>query len=145
MRTLLAGLIGLALAAPGAASAQARPDQQAFRAIYKELVETNTTLSAGDCTALAAKMGARLKAAGFADSDLTYFSIPSRPKEGGVVAVLPGSDPKAGALLLLRHIDVVEANREDWTRTRSLIEEDGFLAAARTHEGPGYLVDTMSG
>ncbi|MGQ7361731.1 hypothetical protein ACTGV6_10830, partial [Streptococcus suis] len=37
-------------AAPG----ELRPDQVKFRALYKELVETNTTLSAGDCT-LAAK------------------------------------------------------------------------------------------
>lgn len=126
MRKVLAGILGLALAAPGVAGAQARPDQQAFRAIYKEMVETNTTLSVGDCTALAARMGARLKAAGFADTELTYFSVPDHPKEGGVVAIMQGADPKAGALLLLGHIDVVEARREDWTRDPfTLIEENG--------------------
>lgn len=135
MRKVLAGLLGLALAAPGVAGAQARPDQQAFRAIYKELVETNTTLSVGDCTALAAKMGARLKAAGFADSELTYFSVPDHPKEGGVVAIMQGSDPKAGALLLLGHIDVVEAHREDWTRDPfTLIEEGGYFYGRGTSD-----------
>ena len=41
------------------------PDETAFRALYKELVEINTTLSVGSCTAAAEAMAARLKAAGF--------------------------------------------------------------------------------
>jgi hypothetical protein len=46
------------------------------------------------------------------------------------VAVLPGRDPKAKAILLLAHIDVVEAKREDWTRDPfTLIEEDGKFYA----------------
>ena len=52
MRVFAAGLVGLALLGPGVAQAQEaslRPDQAAFRAIYKELVETNTTLSVGSC------------------------------------------------------------------------------------------------
>src|SRR6185503_6366099 len=107
----------LALGVAHAAAAQdLRPDQVRFREIYKELVETNTSLSVGSCTEAAAKMGARLKAAGFTDADITYFAIPEKPKEGGVVAILKGSDPKAGAVLLLGHLDVVEARREDWQR-----------------------------
>ena len=107
-----------------------RPDQQSFRALYKELVETNTTLSAGSCTLAAERMAARLKAAGYADSDLTIFAIPEKPKEGGLVAILPGSDPKAKSILLLAHVDVVEAKREDWTRDPfTLIEEGGFFYA----------------
>ncbi len=131
MRGFSAGLIGLALLAPGAALAQEttlRPDQAAYRAIYRELVETNTTLSVGSCTQAAAQVGARLKAAGFADADLTYFALPEKPKEGGLVAILKGSDPKAGAVLLLGHLDVVEARREDWTRDPfTLIEENGYF------------------
>src|SRR4051812_19190421 len=98
------------------AVAQERPDQQAFRAIYKELVETNTAHSNGSCTLAAERMAAHLKAAGYADADITLFSTPEAPKDGGLVAVLPGSDPKAKAILLLAHLDVVEAKREDWTR-----------------------------
>ncbi len=132
MKAVFAGLIGLALLAPatGAAAQTAalRPDRAAFRAIYQELVETNTTLSAGSCTEAAAKMGARLKAAGYADADLTHFADPSKPKEGGLVAVLKGSDPKARPILLLGHLDVVEARREDWTRDPFvMVEEDGFF------------------
>jgi acetylornithine deacetylase/succinyl-diaminopimelate desuccinylase-like protein len=107
-----------------------RPDQAAFRAIYKELVETNTTASVGDCTLAAQKMAAHLKAAGFPDSDLTIFATPEYPKNGGLVAVYPGKDPKAKAILLLAHIDVVEAKREDWTRDPfTLVEEGGYFYA----------------
>ena len=117
-------------AAPAMAQTAPRPDQTAFRALYKELVETNTTLSAGSCTLAAERMGAHLKAAGFADADLHYFSVPDHPKEGGLVAVYPGKDPKAKAVLMLAHLDVVEAKREDWTRDPfTLIEEDGQFYA----------------
>jgi acetylornithine deacetylase/succinyl-diaminopimelate desuccinylase-like protein len=131
----------------GAFAQDIRPDQAEFRAIYKELVETNTTLSVGSCTQAAAKMGARLKAAGFAKSDLTYFSVPEHPKDGGLVAVLKGSDPKAPSLLLLGHLDVVEANRADWTRDPFvLIEENGFFYGRGTSDMKSIdavWVDTM--
>ena len=105
-----------------------RPDQVAFRALYKELVETNTTLSAGSCTLLAQRIAAHLKTAGFTDKDLTLFSVPDHPKEGGLVAVLAGSSNTAKPMLLLGHLDVVEAKREDWTRDPfTLIEENGYF------------------
>src|SRR6202521_4475802 len=104
--------------------------EQRFRALYKELVETNTTLSVGNCTLAAERMAARLKAAGFPDSDLHSFAAPDHPKEGGLVAIYPGKDPKLKALLLLAHIDVVEARREDWTRDPfKLVEENGTFYA----------------
>jgi acetylornithine deacetylase/succinyl-diaminopimelate desuccinylase-like protein len=107
-----------------------RPDQAAFREIYKELVETNTTLSAGSCTEAAEKMAARLRKAGYPESDLHAFAAPDHPKEGGLVAILPGTDAKARPILLLAHIDVVEAKREDWERDPfKLIEENGYFYA----------------
>ena len=123
------------LAAAGAASAQGpgaapRPDQIAFRALFKELVETNTTLSSGSCTLAAERMAARLKAAGFADSQLTLFSTPEHPKEGGLVAVYPGTSTTIKPLLVIAHIDVVEAKREDWERDPfTLFEENGYFYA----------------
>jgi acetylornithine deacetylase/succinyl-diaminopimelate desuccinylase-like protein len=125
-----------ACAAFFASSAFAVPPQdspageQRFRELYKELVETNTALSAGSCTLAAERLAARLKAAGFPDSDLHPFAAPDHPKEGGLVAVYPGRDPKLKAILLLAHIDVVEAKREDWTRDPfKLIEENGTFYA----------------
>jgi acetylornithine deacetylase/succinyl-diaminopimelate desuccinylase-like protein len=127
---LLGAASAAALLAQPLAAQALRPDQAKFRELYQELVETNTTLSAGSCTEAAEKMAARLKAVGYADSDLTLFSTPEHPKEGGLVAVLKGSDARAKPMLLLAHIDVVEAKREDWTRDPfKLVEENGFFYA----------------
>lgn len=122
--------LGLLIATGATATEPARPDQQAFRGLYRELVETNTTYSSGSCTLAAQRMAARLKAAGYEDRDLTLFSVPEHAKDGGLVAVLAGTDPTVGPILLLAHLDVVEAKREDWTRDPfALIEENGFFYA----------------
>src|SRR3984885_1053991 len=105
-----------------------RPDQTTFFALYKELVETNTTLSAGSCTLAAERLATHLKSAGFEDKELTPFSFPDHPKEGGLVAVLAGSSKTAKPMLLLGHLDVVEAKRADWTRDPfTLVEENGYF------------------
>ena len=88
-----------------------------FREIYKELVETNTTLSAGDCTLAAKRMADRLKTAGYPDEDLRIFV------------------PEGQAILMLAHVDVVEAKREDWTRDPfTLIEEGGYFYGRGTSD-----------
>ena len=107
-----------------------RPGQAAFRELYRELVETNTTLSSGSCTEAAKKMAAHLTAAGMPESDIHLVVAPDHPKEGSLVAVLHGKNPSLKPMLLLAHIDVVEAKREDWTRDPfTLIEEDGYFYA----------------
>ena len=113
-----------------AASKQARAGEAEFRALYRELVEINTTLSVGSCTDASNAMKARLSAAGYADDQLHVIVAPNRPKDGNLVAVLPGSNKSLKALLLLAHIDVVEANRADWERDPfKLVEEHGFFYA----------------
>src|SRR5213595_2258 len=133
---------------PLGAQTQLRPDQVKFREIYRELVETNTTLSSGSCTLAAERMAARLKAAGFPDSDLHPFAAPDHPKEGGLVAIYPGKDKKAKAILLMAHIDVVEAKREDWTRDPfKLVEENGNFYGRGTSDDKAQAaiwVDTLS-
>ena len=64
---------------PGSAAAAEHAGEAQFRAIYKELVETNTTLSAGSCTLAAERMAARLKQAGFPESDVQVLSVPEHP------------------------------------------------------------------
>jgi acetylornithine deacetylase/succinyl-diaminopimelate desuccinylase-like protein len=125
---LFMGVVHAAQAAPPLAEAASGEAQ--FRDLYKELVETNTTLSAGSCTLAAERMAAHLKTAGFADNELLPFAAPDHPKEGGLVAIYPGRDAKQKAILLLAHIDVVEAKREDWTRDPfTLVEENGNFYA----------------
>ena len=130
IRTVSAALLAAGALASPALAQDPRPDQLAFRELYKELVEINTTLSTGSCTAAAQAMAARMKAAGYADADLQIIASPERPKDGSLVATLKGSDPAAKPILLLAHIDVVEANRADWERDPfKLVEEDGFFYA----------------
>jgi acetylornithine deacetylase/succinyl-diaminopimelate desuccinylase-like protein len=136
--TLLAGTAATMLAAPAfaqAAPAPLRPDQADFRSLYKELIETNTTLSAGSCTLAAERMGARLKAAGIPDAAITYYATAEHPKDGGLVAIFPGTSKALKPMLLLAHIDVVEAKRSDWTRDPfTLIEENGYFYARGTED-----------
>jgi acetylornithine deacetylase/succinyl-diaminopimelate desuccinylase-like protein len=124
MRHILAVLAATLLATP----ALADPGWPAFRDLYKEMVETNTALSAGSCTLANERVAARLKAAGFPATDIHTLIEPSHPREGSLVAILPGKDPSLKAIMLLAHVDVVEARREDWTRDPfTFIEEDGFF------------------
>ena len=121
-------LLLLRVCAP--AAAQSAAGEQRFRELYRELVETNTTFSAGNCTLAAERMAARLRNAGFGDAQLHLFVPPGHPHEGGLVAVYPGRDSNLKAVLLLAHIDVVEAKREDWTRDPfTLVEENGSFYA----------------
>ena len=148
MRTMIALLASAMLAAtPGIAQESPRPDQLAFRDLYKELVETNTTLSSGSCTLAAERMAARLKAAGFADDQLTLFATPENPKEGGLVAVYPGTSKTAKPILLIAHIDVVEAKREDWERDPFvMVEENGYFYGRGTADDKAQAavwIDTL--
>ena len=149
MRTAISRFVVLALWAGPALAAEAplRPDQAAFRELYEELVETNTTLSSGSCTLAAERMAARLKVAGLPDGQITLFADPRHPKEGGLVAVYPGTSTTLKPILAIAHIDVVEAKREDWTRDPfTLIEEGGYFYGRGTADDKAMaamLVDTL--
>ncbi|SDQ76422.1 M20/M25/M40 family metallo-hydrolase [Pseudoxanthomonas sp. CF125] len=136
MKALIALAAAALVACPVAAQVptgtmgELRPDQKQFFELYKELVETDTTVTNGSCTQAAEQIAARLKAAGFADDQITLFSVPEHPKEGGIVAIYPGTSATLKPILLLAHIDVVAANRADWERDPfKLIEENGYYYA----------------
>src|SRR5262245_40950821 len=124
MRSFLIALASVLVLAVGPAAAQS-PEVVAFRAIYQELVEINTTDSVGDTTKAAEAMAVRLKAAGFPAADVQVLS--SAPRKGNLVARYRGNGG-GKPLLLLAHIDVVEARREDWSFDPfTLIEKDGYF------------------
>lgn len=114
-----------------AALATAPADEAAFRETYRTLVETDTTLAHGDCTLAAARMAEVLVKAGFDPAQVIPFADPDHPKEGGLVAVWPGRNPALKALLLLAHIDVVEARPADWARDPFVLVEAGGYFHAR--------------
>jgi len=117
----------LATAAP-AAGEDLSPRLQAFRDIYKELVEINTTDSVGDTVRAAEAMAARLRAAGLSAADVQVLS--SGPRKGNLVARLRGTGAR-GPILLLAHIDVVEARREDWQTDPFVLQETGGVFRGR--------------
>ena len=140
MMTKSAIALALTLASTTALAqpAQLSSERTEFRGLFKELVETDTSITTGSCTVAAERMAARLKAAGFKDDQLTLFSDPAHPKEGGLVAVLAGRSNTLKPLLLIAHIDVVAANRADWERDPyQLIEEDGYFYGRGTSDTKG--------
>lgn len=101
------------------------PEQRLARDLLKELVEIDTTHSKGDNTRAAQAMAARLIAAGFPEADVQVLE--PAPRKGNLVARYRGRDSGRKPLLLLAHIDVVEANPEDWTLDPfTFTEQDGY-------------------
>ena len=112
------------------ASKPARAGEAEFRELYRELVEINTTLSSGSCTEAANAMRVRLLQAGYPQGDAVVIAPPNRPKDGNLIATLPGTDASLKPIMLLAHIDVVEAKAEDWERDPfKLTEEGGYFYA----------------
>jgi len=114
--------------APFSAAAQTlSPNQQLAREIYKELVEINTVTPTGDTFQAAEAMAARLRAAGYSAGDLQVFN--PAPRKGNLVARLHGTGARK-PILLMAHLDVVEARREDWSVDPfKLLEKDGYFYA----------------
>jgi acetylornithine deacetylase/succinyl-diaminopimelate desuccinylase-like protein len=103
------------------------PSQKLAVDVYKELVEINTVTATGDTAKAAEAMGARLRAAGFAEDDVHVFS--PAPHKGNLVARFRGTGTRK-PILLVAHIDVVPATREDWSMDPfKLIEQDGYFYA----------------
>jgi acetylornithine deacetylase/succinyl-diaminopimelate desuccinylase-like protein len=125
---LFAALTGL-VASPASAQEGNRPPerwQRLAREILEELVEINTTNSEGDNTAAAEAMRRRLLAAGFPEEDVVV--VEPMPRKGNLVARLRGRGTGEKPILLLAHIDVVEADPADWTLPPfELVERDGMF------------------
>jgi acetylornithine deacetylase/succinyl-diaminopimelate desuccinylase-like protein len=100
-------------------------DQRLAREIYKEMIETRSGFTTGATTPIAEAVAARLKAAGFPASDI--FVGGAIPTKANIVIRYHGAGARK-PILLLAHIDVVEAKREDWTTDPfTLIEKDGYF------------------
>ena len=117
---------------------------QLGHAILRELIETNTTGSSGNTTPLAQQLQVRFHDAGFPDSDVKV--IGPVPKNQNLVVRYRGSGAHK-PVLLLAHLDVVEAKREDWTFDPfKLTESDGYFYGRGTQDQKGgatMLVTTL--
>jgi acetylornithine deacetylase/succinyl-diaminopimelate desuccinylase-like protein len=117
------------------------PHQQLARDILKELIEIDTTHPSGSTTAAAEAMAVRLKAAGFPKGDVQV--IGPNPRNGNLIVRLRGTGGRP-PILLLAHLDVVEARREDWSFDPfKFIERDGYFYGRGTmdiKDGAAILV-----
>lgn len=117
--------------------AAAKSDRQPLYDIFREMVESRTVHPDGDNTALAHKIAARLRARGIPDADIEVVVPPGGEKKGNLIARLRGTGEKK-PVLLLAHIDVVDARKEDWSDGLdpfTLTERDGY------YYGRGVLDD----
>jgi acetylornithine deacetylase/succinyl-diaminopimelate desuccinylase-like protein len=117
------------------ASTQAQklsPARQLAYDIFKQLIEINTTDSVGNCTEAAEAMAARLKIAGFAAEDIKVLG--PHPRKGNLVVRYRGTGARK-PILLLAHLDVVEAKREDWSFDPfKFLEQDGYYYGRGTSD-----------
>ncbi len=127
--------------------AQAQIDEatkQLSHDIFKQLIEINTTDSVGNVTTAAEAMAERFREAGFADSDIRILGPNERKKN--LVVRLHGTG-KYKPLLLIGHLDVVEARREDWTTDPfRFVEKDGFYYGRGTQDmksGDAIMATTL--
>ena len=117
--------LAAAISQPLSLSAQTLTAPQKFaHDVYQELVEINTVPATGDTGKAADAMAARFRAAGFPESDIHVFK--PAPRKGNLVVRLHGSGARR-PILLLAHLDVVEALRSDWSFDPfKLTEQDGY-------------------
>jgi acetylornithine deacetylase/succinyl-diaminopimelate desuccinylase-like protein len=116
----------LLAALPAQAQVPRTPWDSLARDLLRELIEINTTHSTGSTTDAARAMAVRLGAAGFPDSDVAV--IETSPRKGNLVVRLRGRNPALKPILLLSHIDVVEARPQDWTLPPfQFVEREGIF------------------
>src|SRR6266487_4410357 len=128
VRTITVAL-SMAVASPVVAQAPLTPFQQLGRDLLRELVETNTTYSAGSTTKAAELLAARFRAAGFPAADVQIVGPDSGTdaKDKNLIVRYRGSG-KRRPILLIGHLDVVEARRADWVLDPfKLTERDGHF------------------
>jgi acetylornithine deacetylase/succinyl-diaminopimelate desuccinylase-like protein len=123
--------VALAVAAPPVTPADQQSDALA-REIFKQLVEINTTDSVGNVTTAAEALAKRFRAAGFPGADVAVVGPNDRKKN--VVVRLRGSGAHR-PMLLIGHLDVVEARREDWsTDPFQFVQKDGYFYGRGTQD-----------
>ncbi len=139
-RAMSVAVLATAIAAPSAAIAQTRAsaaDRDLARDIFRELIAIDTSEPDGNPRAGAEAMAKRLMAAGFTPGEVRI--VGAEPRLGNLVVRLRGAAPsgasEGGPLLLMAHIDVVPARRDDWSLDPFVLtEKDGYFYGRGTHD-----------
>ena len=114
--------------------------------IFQQLIEINSTDSVGNVTTASEAMAQRFRDAGFADADLQILGPNDKDRKKNLVVRLHGTG-KHKPILLIGHLDVVEAHREDWTTDPfKFVEKDGFYYGRGTQDmksGDAIMATTL--
>ena len=121
--------------------------EQKARDIYKTAVETPTVARRGQVPKLAGYLADQLRAAGWADSDihvLPYLSPGDNPTAALIARWSAAGTPRKKPILIIAHMDVVEALPSDWTSNPfTLVEKDGYFYGRGSGDDKGGLVPSM--
>jgi acetylornithine deacetylase/succinyl-diaminopimelate desuccinylase-like protein len=141
---LVSSILCLAFFTPGPQAQTSDSAHKLAHDTFKQLIEINTTGSVGNVTTASEAMALRFREAGFADSDMQILGPNERKKN--LVVRLHGTG-KHKPLLLIGHLDVVEAHRDDWTTDPFIfVEKDGFYYGRGTQDmksGDAIMATTL--
>jgi acetylornithine deacetylase/succinyl-diaminopimelate desuccinylase-like protein len=145
--TILTAIVALAVASNAGSRSFTPADEASIKLatdIFRQLVEINTTDSVGSTTVAADAMAKRLRDAGFPAGDVVVMG--PDPRKGNMVARLHGTGVHK-PVLLIGHLDVVEAKRSDWTTDPfQFIEKDGYYYGRGTQDmkdGDAIMMATL--
>jgi acetylornithine deacetylase/succinyl-diaminopimelate desuccinylase-like protein len=137
-------LLGIALASANLHGQLDEQTKQYAHDVFKQLIEINTTDSVGNVTTAAEAMAQRFRDGGYPEKDL-FIGGPNERKKNLVVRLHGAGKHKP--VLLIGHLDVVEARREDWTTDPfQFVEKDGYFYGRGTQDmkdGDSVLVTTL--
>jgi acetylornithine deacetylase/succinyl-diaminopimelate desuccinylase-like protein len=129
----------------GSAATLDEATRKLSREIFQQLIEINTTDSVGNTTIAARAMAKRLLDAGFAADDVKVLGPNDR--KCNLVVRLHGGSGAPKPILIIGHLDVVEARREDWTTDPfQFVEKDGYFYGRGTQDVKGndaVLITTL--
>ena len=121
--------------------------EQKTREIYKAAVEIPTVAGRGQMPKLANYLADQLRAAGWAEGDIRVvpYVSPGDDSTAALIARWPAAGtPKRKPILIIAHMDVVEALPSDWTTDPfTLVEKDGYFYGRGSSDDKGGLVPSM--
>src|SRR5690348_16512131 len=125
----------LAIAALCAAAPLDQGTRELARDIFRQLIEINTTDSSGSTTKAADAMRDRFIKAGFSATDALLLIPEGRPNKGNLVVRLRAARSVKKPLLIIAHLDVVDALRSDWTTDPfQFVDKDGYFYGRGTQD-----------
>ena len=129
---LLAAMAATSMAAPSAAALSRTANELKAREIFARVIAFKTSIGFGQVPEMAKYLAGEFRAAGFPAADIQWFPL---GETGSLLVRYRGNGTGGKPILMLSHMDVVTAKREDWVRDPfTLTEENGFFYGRGTFD-----------